>query len=367
MLELLIFIIVAYIPISVLCIVSPLMSKRSICFGIAIPEEHMGGELIESVKKSYKRWGMFISILSLLPIVAYQPWRAESRVELAIATVLSTIIVLQIVLYFSFYKKVRRIKGEQGWQIQLPNTGRVMIDTSFHKAKKIYSNSWFFLHLIVVLLTAAYLIFIYDDIPNVMATHYDLQGIADRFSTKSVMTVFDLSFIQLFMIGLFIGCNWLTAISKQQVDPKNAERSLANSIKFRRICSFFMIVLSFMIVVLFSMLKVGSVLEVSSSFTGTSINIFLALLVIVSTYFIVSMVRVKRMPFAEETTVLPMDADQYWKLGLFYYNPADPALFVEKRFGIGYTVNVGSPMGWLVLLAPFLIIGIIIFLTTGGN
>ncbi|MFX3632679.1 MAG: DUF1648 domain-containing protein [Candidatus Pristimantibacillus sp.] len=367
MLELLIFMIVAYIPICVLCIVSPLMSKRSICFGVAIPEEHMGGELIESIKKSYKSWGVVISIISLLPIVAFQPWRVESRVELAISTVLFSIIVLQIVLYFAFYKKVKRIKGEQGWQIQLANTGRVMIDTSFHKAKKVYSNHWFFLHLLVVLLTAVYLIYIYDEIPNVMATHYDLQGNADGFSNKSVMTVFDLSFMQLFMIGLFIGCNWLTAISKQQVDPKNPERSLANNIKFRRLCSLFMIVLGFIIVVFFSMLKVGSVREVSSSFTGASSTLFLAVLVIVSTYFIIAMVRLKRMPFVEETTVLPMDADQYWKLGMLYYNPADPALFVEKRFGIGYTVNIGRPMSWLVILAPFVIIGIIIFLTSGGN
>jgi uncharacterized membrane protein len=41
--------------------------------------------------------------------------------------------------------------------------------------------------------------------------------------------------------------------------------------------------------------------------------------------------------------------DECWKLGFFYFNPADPAIFVEKRLGIGYTCNFGNPTTWLVL------------------
>jgi hypothetical protein len=37
-----------------------------------------------------------------------------------------------------------------------------------------------------------------------------------------------------------------------------------------------------------------------------------------------------------------------WK-GIFYSNPDDPALFVPKRFGIGYTLNFGNPWSWVVL------------------
>jgi uncharacterized membrane protein len=41
--------------------------------------------------------------------------------------------------------------------------------------------------------------------------------------------------------------------------------------------------------------------------------------------------------------------DRCWKLGLFYFNPDDPAIFVEKRFGIGYTCNFGNGATWLCL------------------
>jgi uncharacterized membrane protein len=41
--------------------------------------------------------------------------------------------------------------------------------------------------------------------------------------------------------------------------------------------------------------------------------------------------------------------DDCWKGGLIYYNPTDPALWVEKRFGIGWTMNFGNPRAWFVL------------------
>jgi uncharacterized membrane protein len=50
--------------------------------------------------------------------------------------------------------------------------------------------------------------------------------------------------------------------------------------------------------------------------------------------------------------------DTAWKWGLVYYNPADPALIVEKRFGLGYTLNFGNRWSW-VLTAALLVPAIV--------
>jgi uncharacterized membrane protein len=34
---------------------------------------------------------------------------------------------------------------------------------------------------------------------------------------------------------------------------------------------------------------------------------------------------------------------------MIYYNPADPAIFVEKRFGMGYTMNFANPWSWVLM------------------
>lgn len=41
--------------------------------------------------------------------------------------------------------------------------------------------------------------------------------------------------------------------------------------------------------------------------------------------------------------------DRYWKLGAFYVNPQDPSFLVERRFGVGWTLNLGNPRGLLVI------------------
>ena len=51
--------------------------------------------------------------------------------------------------------------------------------------------------------------------------------------------------------------------------------------------------------------------------------------------------------------------DDLWRLGAVYVNREDSAVFVPKRFGIGWTLNFGNPWSLLVLLgivaAPVLV------------
>jgi hypothetical protein len=42
--------------------------------------------------------------------------------------------------------------------------------------------------------------------------------------------------------------------------------------------------------------------------------------------------------------------DTYWKLGIIYFNRDDPAVVVEKRFGLGYTLNFARPAAWVIVL-----------------
>lgn len=51
------------------------------------------------------------------------------------------------------------------------------------------------------------------------------------------------------------------------------------------------------------------------------------------------------------------DDDDHWILGnTIYYNKEDPSLFIEKRFGIGWTINAGRPLGLIIYISLILII-----------
>lgn len=54
-------------------------------------------------------------------------------------------------------------------------------------------------------------------------------------------------------------------------------------------------------------------------------------------------------PMAADASPEPRN-DNYWKAGMFYYNPDDPAILVSKRVGIGYTLNFASAWTWVIMI-----------------
>ena len=64
------------------------------------------------------------------------------------------------------------------------------------------------------------------------------------------------------------------------------------------------------------------------------------------------------------------DASNY-RYGVFYNNPQDPRLWVEKRIGVGWTLNFARPAAWwmmaLVLLPVVLVLGGVLFLVKTGR
>lgn len=47
--------------------------------------------------------------------------------------------------------------------------------------------------------------------------------------------------------------------------------------------------------------------------------------------------------------------DRAWIFGLYYVNPHDPAMWVENRFGFGYTLNMGNWRAWLLIITMMLV------------
>ena len=68
------------------------------------------------------------------------------------------------------------------------------------------------------------------------------------------------------------------------------------------------------------------------------------LLIMAGTAFFVRTGRKIDERYHKETTLIT-DDDEYWIGGMFYNNPADHRAMVEKRMGIGATINLGHPVG----------------------
>ena len=67
--------------------------------------------------------------------------------------------------------------------------------------------------------------------------------------------------------------------------------------------------------------------------------------------------------YARDTELELTDDDDNWILGMFYYNPNDTRLNVEKRLGYGATVNFAHPAGKVIgIVSAIILIGSIILM-----
>ena len=58
--------------------------------------------------------------------------------------------------------------------------------------------------------------------------------------------------------------------------------------------------------------------------------------------------------------------DDRWYGGVFYANRKDPAVVVPKRFGIGWTLNLGRPVSWLIMAGLVAICVVAVVATVQG-
>lgn len=86
--------------------------------------------------------------------------------------------------------------------------------------------------------------------------------------------------------------------------------------------------------------------------------IFLLLVLIGTIIFAVKVGKAdKNNDFPSVSGVSDLEEDEeYWKGGLFYFNKNDPSIFVEKRFGVGWTINFANPIGYLMIFGPIILI-----------
>ena len=67
--------------------------------------------------------------------------------------------------------------------------------------------------------------------------------------------------------------------------------------------------------------------------------------------------RILEHKYLGENSNLLKDDDDNWILGMFYFNPSDKRLNVEKRVGVGITVNMAHPVG--IVISVIGILGIV--------
>jgi len=351
----------------------PYVTRKNVHFGIMFPD--LANELseVKRWKKHFLIGSMGLSVVSTIPLLISTIFLNldEEAVAIAGTVMIFALLIAQAIMYIYFHLRAKVLKEKKFNINDIREDARIMVSTDFHRKNLVIPTSWFILlGGIIILVTVLVPILLYDQIPAYVPRHlttFDSDRNQVLLLPKSPRIFAILPLIQLAMLLLFVFINYMLKTTKQLIIPKHAKRSIKQNRAYRYAMSKVML---FYIVSLLLLLAIPQFLMVGGieprPRDGWFAMIWGALLFILIIYTMLKYgqggERYKPAEVADNKYQL-VDDDKFWKWGVFYFNPNDPAIFIEKRFGFGATVNFAKWQAWACIIGIFVFIGIIIALT----
>lgn len=205
----------------------------------------------------------------------------------------------------------------------------------------------------------------WSEIPATVATHWGPKLHPDAWEPKSITSVFFTTFV---LVALVIFLAGFTVLATQAHIHGRSDRSTKGQIKLQVQLAAMNTGMGLLVLILSVTLAFSQVVSVLPAYQHLvplaftlmllgSFSSIAALLAITLSYQSKADEALRNVRFGDEDKESP-DNDKYFKFGMFYYNPDDPAVLVEKRYGIGVDFNYATWQGKTFLAV---IIAVLVF------
>lgn len=338
---------------------TPYVTRKNIQFGVMLPEKANQHPAIQTVKKKFAIYNIGLSLLSTIPIlVGFMLDFTEEYIVCAGTIMMIAFLIMNFLLYYVFYRKVKAWKQQHSNGSEAASNTRIMVATDFREKKPlIVSNKIFIaIGMPIILVTALVPVIFYNQIPDYVPTHFGASGEATTFSPKSMATFAFLPLMQVSMLAIMVFVNYILKGTKQMIQPKNPKVSVEQNRVYRYAMSKYTVALGIGILLMLSLLQFVTMAAIEN--LGW-IHVFLLISLVAMILPLIYLAfkygqggERYQLQEAEKKneSYQVVDDDKYWKLGMFYYNPNDPAVWVEKRFGLGLTNNFARWQSWAFLI-----------------
>ncbi len=346
-----------FVPLVVIFTVMPYIARKTICFGISIPSGQHGNEELAALRKGYAKTAALIGALLSIAYIALTFVLPEEAATLMLGVCILVYIAAVSALYLRKWRQVKALKERMGWENQ--SRSDVAADTRFSASKRAVSPAWFLLYILIIAATVLVGVLLYDKIPARVVMQTDMSGNVTRMAEKSPGLILFAPAMQAAMSLVFALIYWAMQKTPPVIDPDNPEISSRQNAVFKYRWSAWTVAFGAMMLLVFAsvQLSVAQLIDISAagwaSMAAAGAAAVSVLALSLATGQSGSRVRLGK---KADGAVIRRDDDRYWKFGSFYVNRDDPALFVEKRFGIGFTVNFGRPMAVLLFIGLIVLI-----------
>jgi uncharacterized membrane protein len=336
----------------------PLITRKGLLFGVYVGEEFAEGEAARRLRHRWNRGCLMLVGLSLVVGLGI------SLTGLPIAgNLTATAIVLLggLGLYLRIYYAARALAPpEAARQAELATAPLELAEPRGATLAKLV----FGVCLFAGIATVVYATVTYEAMPDRVPTHFGASGEADAWSDKSVASVMLVPSLNLVVCPFIALMALLTARAKLSVRGGSGGRSIEAQKAFRAAIANLLSGTALFTCALMTLVSVQAI-RVGLSQTrslGTGlwwITGAMLLFVVASLIRILAKYGQGGALLEEGSAEAPLTdglADNtHWVWGVFYVNKEDSSILVEKRFGIGYTINFGNWQA-VALLGTFLVI-----------
>ena len=340
------------------------LSRKNTFYGIYLEENIKANPHLKKLSKRFKLQSLFVFLLTSLPVLFYINWTQDIHNPLAILLPMVAQIVLYFAVYVHTYHQVKSYKDEH--QLLHKGTYKTVIDTDFIRAKNSLKRIFVYLHTIPLafaLCFVIYAVYSYSSLPEQIPTHWNYLGEIDSWTVKSYASILFPAFMQLSIIILFTFVTIGIFSSRIKLNNNALEKSKSNALKYLKIMASGIYIMTLFITTLFGVITLYTMqaAPIPSLFMlVTLIGPLAGIILMFYGYYRYG----DRNRSADKTngSYTLEDDDRYWLWGFLYNNPEDPAVMVQKRYGLGWTINVGNRTGKLVMLIFILFIAAILIL-----
>lgn len=326
--------------------IMPSLTPRSVQFGVRIPPDRIGDNTIVSLTRKF-RLEIIVVTAMIMVIAMVLAFNLGTDAPLGYSILVE--LIAAWTTYYITRRKLRSVKIRMGWT-------KGYVQKIPAPASRIQYNSHMRSFMIippvmVIALTAIAALVFYPSIPSKIPIVFS-GDIPVKFVTKSLATVMIPIYYQLFILGAM--AMTFLIYRRVRIEPEYPD---LNTSALRQLELRSRLYLS--ISILISFMDVGFLISGMADWElipgiGSELSILPTMFGLIAMVYVISdSVKKIHKVYPEENTipenfprVMNRDDDRFWKMGFIYFNRDDPALMVPKRFGIGYTINMGNSISW---------------------
>lgn len=336
------------LPIMYFLIKNELESHKNIILGVTIPADQLKNtQVAKIVDTTRKRMRITLLVCLVLPLASLFT-RYDSIVYAIFMTWLAIICFIFFVPFVQGNLALTRLKKEQNWHIDVEDSSIVDLKVSLEEPN-----------------TLKKLLFVPAIILTVIPIGIELYRVTTNHSS-----IANLLFVASIGLITFLCpiCFTIVYRMKQEIISTNSiyNQTLTRIRRYNWGKCWLYIAYANGLYTLLCWLYSIHVIE--STLLFLTITLLYSLVVVASVLRAEFKVRLAQKQLAINTQdPLTIDEDSYWIYGLIYYNPNNTHLLVEKRVGIGTSINYAKPAGkvlavfiaLVLLVMPISSIGII--------